>query len=156
MEEEIIEEAPREITPIESITGSVLVNNKNEIIDKLNEVFNSKIYCLFFTASWCNPCEILAKELIEIYNEINEGIRNVEIIQINFERDEISYKNNISDKPWVFLPYGDNRGNDLKENLNILYIPVLAIYRHDGSLITENGRKHISEEGISIFDKWLA
>ena len=38
MEEEIIVETPREPTPIEEITGSVLVNNKNEIIEFYNNI----------------------------------------------------------------------------------------------------------------------
>ena len=155
MDEEIIIDAPRHITPIETIIGSKFLNNKNEEIINLDSIFNSKLYGLFFTASWCSPCEIFGKELIDIYNNTNEGIRNIEIIQINFEKEETQFKSNIADKPWIYMPYNDSRANQLKNKFDILYIPLFVIYKSDGTLITVNGRQEISKDGIIAIDKWL-
>jgi nucleoredoxin len=154
--EEVAEvEAPREPTPIESIVGANFVNNRNEAIIDLNEIFNCKVYFIYYSASWCSPCDIFSKELLELYNEANEGIRNIEIIQVNFDTSELHFKNSISDKPWVFIPITDGKINELKERFNLYNIPVLHVYRDDGSLITEDGRKELSDKGINIIDKWL-
>jgi nucleoredoxin len=154
-EEEIIIDAPRHITPIEKILGGKFLNNKNEEISNLDTIFNANLYGIFFTASWCSPCELFAKELIDIYNNANEGIRNIEIIQINYEKEEYMFKVNIADRPWVFLPHNDQRATELKEKFNILYIPVFVVYKSDGTIISVNGRQDISNEGIAAIDKWL-
>jgi nucleoredoxin len=148
-------EVPREPTPIEYIVGWNFVNNRNEAIKNLNELFNCKIYFIYFTASWCSPCEIFSKDLLELYNEANEGIRNIEVIQVSFDTSEAHFKNSIIDKPWVFIPINDSKINELKEKFNLVQIPVLHVYRSDGSLITTEGRKKLSENGINIIDKWL-
>jgi thiol-disulfide isomerase/thioredoxin len=155
MDEEIIIDGPRNVTPIEAIIGSKFLNNKNEEISYLDSIFNCNLYGLFFTASWCSPCELFVKDLIDIYINANEGIRNIEIIQINYEKEEGSFKSNIADRPWVFMPHNDPRANELKEKFNILYIPVLVIFKSDGTLLTTNGRQIISNEGVNAIDKWL-
>jgi nucleoredoxin len=159
MEAELLEqelyEAPREPTPIEAIVGSNFINNKSEPVKNLNEIFSCKVYFIFFSASWCSPCEIFAKELVELYNEANEGVRNLEIIQVNFDTSESQFRSAISDKPWIFIPINDGKINELKERYELYHVPVLFVYRSDGSLITMDGRKEITDNGINIIDQWL-
>lgn len=58
----------------------------NEIIP-VNQAFsNVKLIGLFFCSVWASPCKLIANELIELYNETNQGIKNLEIIQITLEK----------------------------------------------------------------------
>ena len=78
---------------MEEIIGRKFLNSKLEEVDP-QEIFKCKIICLFFTASWCTPCEIFSKELIEIYNEGNQGEKLLEIIQVSYEKPEIKKTSN--------------------------------------------------------------
>jgi nucleoredoxin len=138
---------------METLLGRKFVNNKNEEI--VEDVFNVKLISLFFTASWCSPCEIFARDLIEIYNETNQGEKVLEIIQISFEKNEESFKRGIANKPWIFIPYNDSKNAELCEIFKVLGVPIFFVLKKDGTILIENGRKEISKEGVKIIDTWL-
>lgn len=155
----------------EEMFGKEFINSKQEALD-FNEVFKVPLICLFFSGQWCNPSNIFTKELIEVYNEANQGIKTIEIIQVTLEKDflpgesqdkineirkeeDSKFKSYILDKPWVFLNYLDERNNKLRERFNISSIPKFIVFRRDLSFLTENGRNEISKEGYNISEKWL-
>lgn len=140
---------------MEEIIGRKFINNKNEEIDP-QEVYNCKIICLFFTATWCTPCEIFSKELLEIFNEGNQGEKLLEIIQINYEKPEVtSMKQIIAEKPWIFIPIHDPKIDDLTKRFSIESIPVFIVMDSNGKIISETARSDIVTEGPKIVDKWL-
>lgn len=139
---------------MENIIGRKLVNNKNEEIDA-DEALDTSLKALFFTASWCSPCEIFARELVEIYNETNQGEKVFEIIQISFEKSEDIYKKSIITKPWIFIPYNDPKNQEICDYFNVLTVPMFFVLNKDGSILTDTGRKEISDEGVKAVDKWL-
>ena len=64
---------------MEEIIGKRFITCKNEEVDA-QKIYNCKLICLFFTASWCSPCEIFSKELFDIYtHEANQGEKLLEI-----------------------------------------------------------------------------
>jgi len=140
---------------MEEIIGKKFINCKNEEIDA-QEVYNCKIICLFFTASWCSPCEIFSKELFEIYNEGNQGEKLLEIVQINYEKPETtSMKQILIDKPWIFIPIHDPKIEDLTKRFGIETIPVFLVLDQNGKIISETARADIVNDGPKIVDKWL-
>ncbi len=128
-------------------------NNKFEEV--LHEdVYKTKIIALLFTATWCSPCTIFEKELLEIYNEANIGEKVFEIIHISFDKTEESFKKSMN-KPWLYLPYNDAKKAELIERFEITSIPMFLVLNSNGAVLTDTGRKEISEEGIKVIDKWL-
>ena len=96
------------IDKITNILGTNFVTNKNEKIKKYDEeVFDGTIIGLYFSSEWGSPCRIFSKYLIKLYNEINEGEKVLEIIQINFDKTEQDFKKSISNLPWKFIPFND-------------------------------------------------
>lgn len=145
---------------MEAIVGQRFVNSKLEEVNQ-EELFGSKLYCLFFSGSWCGPCELFAKELVELYNEANQGEKILEVIQINFEKGDKeedrlhAFKSSIVDKPWIFIPLGDSKIEELKSKYNVLTIPVFYVLDKNGNIVTETGRKELASEGVKVIDKWL-
>ena len=106
-----------------------------------SDIFKTPVICLFFYAQFCNPSQHFIKDLIELYNETNQGVVNLEIIQIPVEKDKClfevddkekqdrikeetinSYKQFLADKPekpWMFIPCLDERAGILKAKYNI-------------------------------------
>lgn len=134
--------------------GKKYVNNKNE---EIAFDYGSKISIigLFFTGSWCPPCEKFAQELIEVYNDANSKEKVMEIIQLSNERNEKEFVEGISNKPWIFVQYNDNFIDYLVNEYKVTHLPVLLILRKDKNIISETGRKDVSENGVKAHEKWL-
>ena len=96
---------------------------------------NCKLICLYFTAQWCSPCTIFAKELIKLYEETNQGQKLLEIIHISFDKNEASFKADIADKPWVFIPYNDPFIKEIILRLKIYFVPVFLLVDKDLNII---------------------
>jgi nucleoredoxin len=140
---------------IQNLIGKKFFDNKNEEVKNLDEIYNSKLIALFFSASWCSPCRIFEKELIDIYQDVNQGEKNFEVIQISLEKSEDVFRKWIVNKPWKFIHFNDNKSQELCTKFNVLNVPMLFVFNHNGKLITETGRKELNEEGVAVVDKWL-
>ena len=141
---------------MEDLIGRVFLNNKMEEVNP-EEVLNCKLIALLFTASWCSPCVIFEKELIELYSEANIGDKMLEIVHISSDRTEEAFKKSLGNKPWVFLPYHSNKIGELVSKYSVLAVPVFLVLRSsDCQIVTETGRKELSEEGVKVIDRWLS
>ena len=158
-------------TLYENILGKDFINSKLEPVLG-SEVFNAPVICLLFTSHWSNPCFLLGKDLLELYQESNQGIKNLEIIQCTLEREfvqgekqevinevkrdgEIKFKAFINEKPWIFINYNDERNEMLKERYSIKYVPQLWVLKKDLSVLTRDGRKELANEGPCVSERWM-
>lgn len=156
----------------DELFGKSFINSNQEPINS-NEVFMIPIICLLFTTTWSSPCNLLAKDLKELYAESNQGVKTLEIIQITLEKElmpgeknqekkedirkeeEPKFKAFIADKPWVFYNYCDEHADKIKEAFNISFAPQLIVLNRDLSVITYNGRKELANEGPTVSERWL-
>ena len=161
----------------EHLLGKKFINNTLNNVH-CSDVFKTPVICLFFSSIMCNPSHHFVKDLIELYNECNQGVKNLEIIQIPLEKErnllekddkdktekfiENStnlYKQYITDKPckpWVFMPCFNNKIEELKIIYNIKSTPVLIVLDRKLQVLTFNGRQDIAEHGYTIGDEWLS
>jgi nucleoredoxin len=134
--------------------GKKFINNKFEEVP-CETILRCKIICLFFTAQWCSPCNILAKDLIKLYEETNQGQKLLEIIHISADKNEAAFKADIVDKPWVFLPYNDPFIKEIVNKLNVYYVPVFLLVDKDLNILSDNCRKELVDEGPAVSERWL-
>lgn len=140
---------------MEELKKSKLINSKLDEVSA-EEAFQTKLIGILFTASWCSPCAIFEKDLAEVYTEANIGEKVIEIIQISFDKTEEVFKKSIANKPWLSLPYEDPVNKEISDKFQVQSVPMFYIINgSDGKLITDTGRKEISNEGVKIIDKWL-
>ena len=148
------------ITSPSIFTGKKYVDNKNEDF-ALDYVSKLNIVGLFFTASWCPPCQKFAEELVEVYNDCNlpakeAGKDNIfEIIQVSCEKNEADFVETILEKPWINVPFNDNFNDYLITDYKISYMPVLLIITKERVVISENPRGDIAELGVKAHEKWI-
>lgn len=137
------------------IIGTKIVDNRGEEIKNVEEIFQAKLIGLLFSASWCSPCRIFERELIDLYNEANQGEKVISVILISFDKTEEAYKKWIQNKPWTFVPFNDEKNKELCETFQVMNIPQFVILDAKGRLVSDCGRKELSDEGLGAIDKWI-
>ncbi|EYU22493.1 hypothetical protein ABFS82_05G016100 [Erythranthe guttata] len=109
--------------------------------------FKGKVTGLYFSASWCGPCQRFTPKLVEAYNELAQS-NNFEIVFISGDEDDESFDAYFSKMPWLAIPFSDS---DTREKLNELFgvsgIPHLVILNEDGKILTSEGVQVIVENG---------
>ena len=136
--------------------GASFINSKFEPI-AADDIFKIPVLALFFTGSWCPPCEEFANELQTFYNEANQKEKHFETIQISNEKSEQNFKSAIEIRPWTFIPYGNIIIKEIVEMYNVKYLPMFLIINKEGNLASDSGRKDISESTMThkqLVDKW--
>ncbi|CAK7354366.1 unnamed protein product [Dovyalis caffra] len=107
---------------------------------------------LYFGAHWCPPSRAFTAQLIQAYSEIitsKDGC--FEIILVSTDRDLKEFNTNLSNMPWLAIPYEDRTRQDLCRIFNIKGIPALVIIGQDGKIISTDGKAIISLYGAKAF-----
>ena len=134
--------------------GQVFYDNKMEIIKDNKEVFDCTLLGILFSAGWGSPCRIFYKDLINIYNQMNDGEKVLEIIQVSFDDKEEDFKKAIAGLPWKFLPLKFSGIDELKKKYNVLTIPKFYPIDKTGKSLSDTGREDLLEYGVDICEKW--
>ncbi|KAL7149100.1 hypothetical protein ABFS83_05G016500 [Erythranthe nasuta] len=122
--------------------------NRDYLVRKVKfDSFKGKITGLYFSASWCGPCQRFTPKLVEVYNELAQS-SNFEIVFISSDEDDESFDAYFSKMPWLAIPFSDS---DTRQKLNELFgvsgIPHLVILNEDGKILTSEGVRVIEENG---------
>lgn len=152
--------------------GHKLVNSKYEPVTSCIEIYQTPLICVLFACQWSSPCNVLIQDLIKLYEESNQGKKNLEIIQVTIDRDslpgegldltidevrkeeEMKFRNYISNKPWVFTVFNDDKNKVLMKKFDISSVPQFIVLNRDCSVITYRGRQELAEEGYEVALKW--
>ncbi|KAF8016573.1 hypothetical protein BT93_H1942 [Corymbia citriodora subsp. variegata] len=103
---------------------------------------------LYFSASWCGPCQRFTPTLAEVYNELSPR-GDLEIIFISADEDEESFTAYFSKMPWLAIPFSDSDKRDsLDELFKVRGIPHLVILDCTGTVLTDSGVEIIREHGV--------
>ena len=160
-EQEVKEEKPINpnsyipvIEDMYKLFGQVFLDNKTEVVKDNKEVFDCTLLGILFSAGWGSPCRIFYKDLINIYNQMNDGEKIFEIIQISFDAKEEDFKKAITGLPWKFLPLQFSGKEELKKKYNVLTIPKFFPIDKTGKSLSDTGREDLLEYGVDICEKW--
>ncbi|KAI6694821.1 hypothetical protein NL676_022531 [Syzygium grande] len=103
---------------------------------------------LYFSASWCGPCQRFTPTLVEVYNELSPK-GDLEIIFISADEDEEAFSGYFSKMPWLAIPYSDSEKRDsLDELFEVRGIPHLVILDGTGTVSTDSGVEIVREYGV--------
>ncbi|KAJ3244472.1 hypothetical protein HDU78_010943 [Chytriomyces hyalinus] len=85
---------------------------------------------LYFSASWCPPCQRFTPKLIDFFEAYSAATNNtdIEIIFISSDRDEASFDAYFGKMPFLALPYAQrDRVISLRERFQVRGIPSLSL-----------------------------
>ena len=109
--------------------GSKLVNGQGEAKATSSFLLEKKdLILLYFSASWCPPCQKFTPMLSSFYKECCVP-NNVEIIFVSSDRDVDSFQKYFAKMPWLAMPIEGtyNLKQELAQKLNVTGIPHLVV-----------------------------
>ncbi|OMO61929.1 hypothetical protein CCACVL1_23149 [Corchorus capsularis] len=107
---------------------------------------------LYFGAHWCPPCRAFTAHLVQVYKQLSISKGGCfEVILVSTDRDQKEFDVNISDMPWLALPFEERTRQDLCRIFKIKAIPELVLIGPDGKTISTNGKSIISLYGAKGF-----
>ena len=121
-----------------SVLGENIILNNGERLNT-NHHLKDKIVGLYFSSSWCPPCQRFTPDLIEFYNNYHQD-NNFEIVLIPYHEDNKSqYQKYFSKMPWTSHLVNDEKDNHDIENLRKKYkcvsVPTLIFIDSRGHII---------------------
>ncbi|KAF2292754.1 hypothetical protein GH714_027866 [Hevea brasiliensis] len=123
-----------------------LIRNNGDHV-KIDSLKGKKLG-LYFSASWCGPCQRFTPILVEAYNELAPK-GDFEIVFISADEDDESFKTYFSKMPWLAIPFSDSEiRNRLDELFKVQGIPCLVILDENGKASCESGVEIIREYGV--------
>lgn len=151
--------------PLVDIIGkSFLKSGGGALTDNID--IKGKTIGLYFSASWCKPCQTFSPKLANAYNimkgikpltdannststqqsiensdqldEVSPG-KNAEIIFVSLDQEEEAFDEYRSKMPWPAIPFRDIRRAVLQLGLNVKSIPALVFIDSEGRILTSSG-----------------
>ncbi|KAF7123899.1 hypothetical protein RHSIM_Rhsim12G0116700 [Rhododendron simsii] len=123
-------------------------NNGDEV--KVDNLKGKKVG-LYFSASWCGPCQQFTPNLLEVYNELSPK-GDFEIVFVSRDRADEAFKGYFSKMPWLAIPFSDSSTRDrLDELFKVMGIPYLVILDENGKVVTEDGVEFIRDYGVDAY-----
>lgn len=103
---------------------------------------------LYFGAHWCPPFRSFTSQLIDVYNELTISTKgSFEVILVSTDRDAREFNINMTNMPWLAIPYEDRTRQDLCRIFNIKLIPALVIIGPEEKTVCTNAREMVSLYG---------
>ena len=132
------------------------INSKEGTISS-EQILNSKVVALYFSAHWCPPCRQFTPMLINFYQDLKAMGIDIEIVFCSADNDQSSYNEYYSIMPWCAIPFGDERSKKLGEAAGVQGIPCLFfIDSSTGKILHEgqDGTEFVYESNINAVIDW--
>ena len=94
---------------METIVGAKpLINSAGDEIKVADLSAEPKFIGIYFGAHWAPPCRKFTTKLAEVYEELNKGGKNFEVVFCSSDGNEDHFKENLAGMPWTALQFTEN------------------------------------------------
>ena len=124
-----------------ALTGKLVgVNGRAVRALPSDHLTGTKMYAVYFSASWCGPCRRFTPELVKAYPAIKAAHPEFEVIFVSADEDEIAMKHYMVDDhmPWTALRFSDAETNPTLGRYRQSGIPNLVFIDGDGRILSKS------------------
>jgi nucleoredoxin len=133
-------------TPMTGLFGPHLLSNLTKTESTNTILKNKDLVLLYFSASWCPPCQSFTPTLAEFYKTYCIP-HNIEIVYVSSDRDIPSFNEYYGGKmPWKSIPPMDTVAikSKLANDLRISGIPALIVLdAKTGNFVSDTARDDV-------------
>lgn len=124
---------------LRELLGDTFVRPNGEKVDKT--ALEKKVLGLYFSASWCPPCQAFTPNLVSAAEKLREQGKNFEILFISNDRNKQQFDEYFNKmNSFLAVPFEDtNKRALLQETLNIRSLPTLVWVGPDDEVLTRSG-----------------
>mmetsp|Transcript_5392 Transcript_5392/g.12804 ORF Transcript_5392/g.12804 Transcript_5392/m.12804 type:complete len:247 (-) Transcript_5392:1376-2116(-) len=129
-----VDENNKDIFDIETLLGPTLIKDiKGSPVPTAKDALKSNksgMVALYFSASWCPPCQRFTPILIDFYNAAKEADCGFDIVFVSSDRGSEEFEGYYGKMPWLSIPPIQGSAaikQKLAETLGVSAIPALAI-----------------------------
>lgn len=122
---------------VASMAGSKLVRTDGSSV--MTDYLDNKDYVLlYYSASWCGPCQAFTPTLVDFYNQ-HADAGNFELVFISNDRSQRAMADYMKKArmPWPALPFSE-RQNTLARTYAESGIPHLVLIKPDGTIVSSS------------------
>jgi nucleoredoxin len=124
-----------------AVTGQLYTLRAGELAPvpaaKLQE---TRVYAVYYSASWCGPCRAFTPELVAAYQQIKAAHPEFELIFVSSDRDEAAMLKYMSDyrMPWPVVGFQQRASNRLLAQFQERGIPNLVFIDDQGRVLSRS------------------
>lgn len=129
-----VDENNNDIFDIKTLLGETLLKDvKGPPVPTVKDALKSNksgMVALYFSASWCPPCQRFTPILTDFYNAAKEAKCGFEIVYISSDRGTEEFEKYYGKMPWLSIPPVEGSAKiktHLAETLAVSAIPAMAI-----------------------------
>ncbi len=113
---------------------------------------------IYFAAPGCPACGSFTPVLVDAYRLLREEGRSFEVILVSPGMSDSSLREYMadSDMPWLGMPSGGSKAQDLVRRYRVQWVPTLIIINGSAETISLVGREDLNRKGVAAYDDWLA
>ncbi|CAI5442660.1 unnamed protein product [Caenorhabditis angaria] len=129
---------------------------------KAENYLEGKVVGLYFSASWCPPCRAFTPKLKRFYEQIKKEHPEFEVVFVSRDREDDALVEYFNDHmgEWTYIPFGNEKIQELLAKYEVKTIPSMRIVKPDGTVVVKDARTEIQEKGIDapndLWEEWLA
>jgi len=138
----------------EALGSEFLSGMDGDTVDVEELKGEGKYIGLYFSAHWCPPCRGFTPALVSAYKDHLKA-KNLEVIFVSSDRDAGSFAEYYGTMPWLAIPNGDKRKDQLSKRFEVEGIPTFVIVdASTGEAITTEGRGMVDADPTGAEFPW--
>ena len=141
---------------VEELFGTTPVLSKGGPVNPVDAFKGAKLIGIYFSMHNCPPCRQFTPVFAELYKEINESEKVIEVIFLSGDKTQEEYDEYYGEMPWLALPKGDSRLPPIAKKFEVRGVPRLIILKPDGTVLEQNGVQKILMEGPGAIEEYLS
>jgi nucleoredoxin len=109
---------------------------------------------LYFSASWCPPCQKFTPRLVTFYNKYQRENKEkkLEIVFVSADKTEEEFKRYYRSMPWKAVAFDSPLRTKISNSLKVEGLPTLVILDPNGAVLTKGGVNAVMSNDIgSLF-----
>lgn len=138
---------------MEELIGNLFESHTNKV--EIGDIMKCEIICIYCSAHWCPPCRTFTPVLGQVYEKINAGKKQMEIVYCTFDRNEEEFNEYFATMPFLAIPWSDeDRRDKIDERFEIEGIPLLIVLDRWCNVLVADARTDVMKDGAECINKW--